>query len=128
MLGLVLFAFLAVSSDAKTVIVAPGAPAIELDLGAIQAAMVAGGHQVRAIGCGGSPVRCVVELSDPSSATAATLAPFFSAEQTMSQKREASLTELTAIEAKLDDGTATAADLRRAVKILLKLSGWARRP
>lgn len=42
--------------------------------------------------------------------------------------RRALLDELAAIEVKVDANTATLAELRRAVKIMLKLNGFARRP
>lgn len=43
-------------------------------------------------------------------------------------RRQAILDELAAIEAKLDDGTATVADVRRAVKLILRLGRWDQRP
>ena len=42
--------------------------------------------------------------------------------------RAAILNELAEIEIRLDDGTATAADLRRAIKLLLRLHKLNRRP
>lgn len=35
--------------------------------------------------------------------------------------------ELSDIEARLDNGTATTADIRRAIKLILKLGGWAKK-
>jgi pectin methylesterase-like acyl-CoA thioesterase len=54
--------------------------------------------------------------------------PVVLALQTRAAQRQAMLDELETIEAAIDAGTETAAQRRRFMKILLKLSGWSRRP
>ena len=85
----------------------------------------ASGFKVSGITCRNA--KCVVSLVDverknPSAIIAAHVPLGKNA------MRQSMLDELAALEIKLDDGTATIADLRRIAKIDLKLSGLARRP
>ena len=97
----------------------------------VEATLRAQGFDVKYTECNGS-YDCKMVLSD--SETKDPL-PIINAAKSNAQTaseakaaRAALADELAAIEAKLDDGTATAAEVRRAVKIILKLAGLARKP
>lgn len=113
-------------AEARIVKVDVPLSAVEIDLGRVSGAMRDAGHPVESAQCSGVPAKCEINVTDPSNADSLALAPFFSG-PSVSQRRALLVAELDALEAKLDDGTATPADVRRAVKLILKLSGFARR-
>jgi len=117
---LALLMLLAVPCAAREVVIAK---TITPDL--LQAELVAGGFQVDSINCLGGKCWAVLpdsETKDP--------APIIAAHAPVNRDatRQAMLDELESIEIKLDDGTATPAETRRAVKLMMKLNGLARRP
>lgn len=126
MVILVALALLSGFAEAKSVVVTPTVPVVELDLSDIEKAMRTAGHAVIDTQCSGA--KCVVSLPDASPATEATLATFFAPAKTVTQLRAELRAELEAIEDAIDAGTETAAQRRRFMRIILKLNGLSKRP
>lgn len=93
-----------------------------VDPGDLASKLEAAGFSVERVWNTGTATRVVLrpgEAKNPSAVVAAYVHP--------EDSRKAQIDELAAIERKLDDETATAADLRRAVKLMIQLNGLSRR-
>lgn len=121
MQGLILVVLLAVSAQAKTVVVNVSTVTHEIDLGAIEASMRAAGYAVIDTIC--MERKCAVRLSDESKATAAMLTPFFDNAKTRSQRKADETAAQEALVAKLKSGEITDAE---KTELLLRLLEKAR--